>query len=116
MEPSPRAVEQPLSGRCASFWVVALLSLIGQLWVCQFFAQDPTTHSFGETVPFSEDVNPSKLWTLAYTFPPAGTFQVLNWLGLPYLPQALNPLSLAAALMSPWWFFTTYVPVISTLA
>jgi hypothetical protein len=84
------------SGRWTSLWVVALLSLIGQLVVCQFFAQDAATHGFGETVPFSEDVNPSKLWTLAYTFPPAGTFQVLNWLGVAYLPQALNPLSLAA--------------------
>jgi hypothetical protein len=104
------------SGRWTSLWVVALLSLIGQLVVCQFFAQDAATHGFGETVPFSEDVNPSKLWTLAYTFPPAGTFQVLNWLGVAYLPQALNPLSLAAALMSPWLFFTTYVPILSTLA
>ncbi len=116
MEPSPRAVEQPLSGRWTSLWVVALLSLIGQLAVCQFFAQDPATHGFGETVPFSEDVNPSKLWTLAYTFPPTGTFQVLNWLGLPYLPQPLNPLSLGAALMSQWFFFTAYVPILSTLA
>jgi len=116
MESSPRPVDPVQSGRWTSLWVVALLSLIGQLWVCQFFAQDPTTHGFGETVPFSEDVNPSKLWTLAYTFPPTGTFQVLNWLGLPYLPQALNPLSLAAALMTPWMFFTTYVPILSTLA
>jgi hypothetical protein len=116
MESSPRPAVQALAERWTSLWVVALLSLIGQLWVCQFFAQDPTTHGFGETVPFSEDVNPSKLWTLAYTFPPAGTFQVLNWLGLSYLPQPLNPLSLAAALMSQWLFFTSYVPVLSTLA
>jgi len=116
MESSPRPDAPVESGRWTSLWVVALLSFIGQLWVCQFFAQDPVTHAFGETVPFSEDVNPSKLWTLAYTFPPGGTFQVLNWLGLPYLPQALNPLSIAAALMTPWLFFTTYVPILSTLA
>ncbi|HEX4141828.1 MAG TPA: hypothetical protein VHY09_15880 [Candidatus Methylacidiphilales bacterium] len=116
MELPPRPAVPAQAERWTSLWVIALLSLIGQLWVCQFFAQDPVTHGFGETVPFSEDVNPSKLWTLAYTFPPTGTFQVLNWLGLPYLPQALNPLSLAAALMSPWMFFTTYVPILSTLA
>jgi hypothetical protein len=116
MESPPRPAAPVESGRWTSLWVVALLSLIGQLWVCQFFAQDAATHGFGETIPFSEDVNPSKLWTLAYTFPPSGTFQVLNWLGVAYLPQALNPLSLAAALMSPWLFFTTYVPILSTLA
>jgi hypothetical protein len=116
MESPPRPVDPASSGRWTSLWVVALISLIGQLVVCQFFAQDAVTHGFGETVPFSEDVNPSKLWTLAYTFPPTGTFQVLNWLGVAYLPQALNPLSLAAALMSPWLFFTTYVPILSTLA
>jgi hypothetical protein len=116
MMSSPRPVAGTESGRWTSLWVVALLSLLGQLWVCDFFAQNPATHAFGEMVPFSEDVNPSKLWTLAYTFPPAGTFQVLNWLGVPYLPQPLNPLSIAAALMSPWLFFTTYVPILSTLA
>ena len=116
MKSPQRAALEAGPGRWTSLWVVALLSLIGQLCVCQFFAQDPATHSFGEMVPFSEDVNPSKLWTLAYTFPPAGTFQVLNWLGLPYLPQPLNPLSLAAALMSQWFFFTSYVPILSTLA
>ena len=116
MESSPRPVDPVQSVRWTSLWVVALLSLIGQLYVCQFFTPDAVTHAFGETVPFSEDVNPSKLWTLAYTFPPAGTFQVLNWLGVAYLPQALNPLSLAAALMTPWMFFTTYVPILSTLA
>ncbi len=116
MESPHRPVAPVSSGRWTSLWVVALLSLIGQLCICQFFAQDPNTHGFGETVPFSEDVNPSKLWTLAYTFPPAGTFQVLNWLGLPYLPQPLNPLSLGAALMSQWTFFTCYVPILSTLA
>ena len=114
---SPRRPDgQVRPERWTSLWVVALLSLAAQLWVCQFFAQDPSTHNFGETVPFSEDMNPSKLWTIAYTFPPAGTFQVLNWLGLPYLPQPLNPLSLATALMPAWYFFTCYVPIISTLA
>jgi hypothetical protein len=116
MMSSPRPAAGTESGRWTSLWVVALLSLLGQLWLCDFFMQEPTTHAFGEMVPFSEDVNPSKLWMLGYTFPPAGTFQVLNWLGLPLLPQALNPLSVAAALMSPWFFFTTYVPILSTLA
>ena len=88
---------------------MALVSLLAQLWLCQFF-------SFGGMVPVSLDVNPSNLWKLAYHFPPTGSFQVLNWLGVAYLPQALNPFSLAAATLSPWWFFTTYAPVISTLA
>jgi hypothetical protein len=104
------------SGRWTSLWVVALISFVAQLALCQFFSPDPKTHGFGETVPFSEDINPSKLWELAYTFPPTGTFQVLNWLGVAYQPQPLNPLSLAAAWMTPWLFFTTYVPILATLA
>ena len=96
-------------GRWTSLWVVALLSLLAQLWMCQFF-------SFGQMVPASIDLNPSNLWRQAYHFPPAGTFQVLNWLGSAYLPQAANPLSLAAAYLTPWWFFTAYVPVVATLA
>jgi hypothetical protein len=88
---------------------VALLSLLAQLWLCQFF-------SFGERVPISLDVNPSNLWKLAYHFPPTGSFEVLNWLGVAYLPQPLNPFSLAAAHLPPWWFFTTYTPLMATLA
>jgi len=96
-------------GPWTSLWVVALLSLVAQLWLCQFF-------SFGERVPVTIDVNPSNLWKLAYHFPPTGSFQVLNWLGVAYLPQSLQPFSLAAAHLSPWWFFTTYAPVVATLA
>lgn len=88
---------------------MALLSLLAQLWLCQFF-------SFGERVPVTIDINPSNLWQQAYHFPPTGTFQVLNWLGVAYLPQPLNPFSLAAAHLSPWWFFTTYAPLVATLA
>ena len=77
MKSPQRAALEAGPGRWTSLWVVALLSLIGQLCVCQFFAQDPTTHGFGETIPFSEDFNPSKLWTLAYTFPPTGTFHTV---------------------------------------
>src|ERR1700683_896306 len=95
--------------RWTSLWVVALLSLLAQMALCQFF-------SFGERVPVSLDVNPSNLWKLGYHFPPTGSFQVLNWLGVAYLPQPLNPFSLAAAHFSPWWFFTTYVPLMGTLA
>jgi len=96
-------------GPWASLWVVALLSLLAQLWLCQFF-------SFGERVPVSIDVNPSNLWKLAYHFPPTGSFEVLNWLGVAYLPQPLTPFSLAAAHLPPWWFFTTYAPLVATLA
>lgn len=92
-----------------SLWVVALLSFVGHLWLCQFF-------SFGERVPLSIDVNPSNLWKLGYHFPPTGSFQVLNWLGVSYLPQPLNPFSLAAAHLPVWWFFTTYAPIMATLA
>ncbi len=96
-------------GRWTSLWVVALASLVAQLGLCQFF-------SFGALVPMSLDVDPSNLWKFAYHFPPSGTFQVLNWLGVPYLPQALNPLSLATAGWPAWIFFTAYVPVMATLA
>jgi hypothetical protein len=95
-------------GPWTSLWVVALVSLLAQLWLCQFF-------SFGERVPVSLDVNPSNLWKLAYHFPPEGTFHVLNWLGVAYLPQSLQPFSLAAASLSPWCFFTTYAPLMATL-
>lgn len=92
-----------------SLWVVAFLSLLGQLYICQFF-------TFGVMVPMSIDVNPSNLWKMAYHFPPTGTFLVLNWLGTANLPQPLNPLSWVAGHWSIWWFFTFYTPVISTLA
>ncbi|MCE0523169.1 MAG: hypothetical protein LV480_09695 [Methylacidiphilales bacterium] len=94
-------------GPWISLWVVALLSLLAQLWICQFF-------SFGQRVPVSIDIDPSNLWKQAYHFPPTGSFEVLNWLGVAYLPQPLNPCSLAANL-PPWWFFTTYAPLIATL-
>jgi hypothetical protein len=96
-------------GPWVSLWIVALLSLLGQLWICQFF-------SFGERVPISIDVDPSNLWKYAYQFPPSGEFLVLNWLGLPNLPPSLSPFSLAAAVESAWLFFTTYTPVLATLA
>jgi hypothetical protein len=92
-----------------SLWIVALISLLAQLWLCQFF-------SFGKIVPLSIDVNPSNLWKLGYHFPPTGSFQVLNWLGVAFLPQPLTPLGLAAAHLPNWWFFTTYAPVMATLA
>lgn len=95
-------------GPWTSLWVVALISLLAQLWLCQFF-------SFGEKVPVSLDINPSNLWKQAYHYPPDGTFHVLNWLGQAYLPLALQPLSLAAAHLSPWLFFTAYAPVMATL-
>ncbi len=106
--PTPDRPAAPL-GPWTSLWVVALLSLVAQLALCQFF-------SFGEKVPISIDVNPSNLWKLGYQFPPTGSFQVLNWLGVAYLPQPLNPFSLAAAHLPPWWFFTTYTPFVATLA
>jgi hypothetical protein len=102
---SPAALRSPWT----SLWIVALVSLLAQLWLCQFF-------SFGERVPVSIDVNPSNLWKLAYHFPPTGSFEVLNWLGVAYLPQPLNPFSLAAAHLPAWWFFTAYAPVVATLA
>jgi hypothetical protein len=105
----------PPPGRWISLRAVALVSLVAQLALCQFFYFDQH-FSFGVNVPFSEDINPSKLWELAYHFPPSGTFQVLNWLGVAYPAQPLNPLSIASACLSPWFFFTSYVPVMSTLA
>jgi Bacterial membrane protein YfhO len=105
---SPNSPVAPV-GRWTSLCVVALISLVAQLALCQFFA-------LGEKVPLSFDVNPSNLWKLGYHFPPTGTFQTLNWLGVAYLPQPLNPLSLAAAHLPPWLFFTAYTPIISTLA
>ena len=104
---SPESVPDR-EGPWTSLGVVALLSLTAQLWICEFF-------SLGDRVPVSIDVNPSNLWKLAYHFPPTGSFQVLNWLGIAYLPQALNPLSLAAHLPA-WWFFTAYAPLMATLA
>ena len=95
-------------GRWVSLWVVGLLSLLAQLGMCQFF-------SFGERVPLSLDVDPSNLWKYAYRFPPQGEFFVNNWLGIANLPSPLNPFGLAANLPA-WWFFTTYTPVMSTLA
>jgi hypothetical protein len=107
-----KSSDSPVSareGRWTSLCVVALVSLLVQLGLCRFF-------SFGEWVPLSLDVNPSNLWKLAYHFPPTGTFQVLNWLGVAYPAQPLNPLSLAAAHFSAWCFFTSYAPVMATLA
>ena len=92
-----------------SLWIVAFVSFVAQLALCQFF-------TFGQNVPVSLDVDPSNLWKLAYQFPPTGTFQVLNWLGIPYAPQPLNPLSIAAAVCSPWFFFTVYAPLLATCA
>lgn len=96
-------------GPWISLWVVALVSLLAQLGLCQFF-------SFGDRVPISIDINPCNLWKVAYHFPPTGTFQVLNWLGIPYFPQTLQPLSLASALLSTWWFFTCYAPIVATFS
>jgi hypothetical protein len=95
-------------GPWISLWVVAFLSLVAQLALCQFF-------SFGQTVPLTIDMNPSNLWKLAYHFPPSGAFYVLNWLGLPNQPFALNPFSLAAN-WPAWWFFTAYAPLMGTCA
>ena len=109
MEPSGRPLSSPVSGEAwTSLWIVALLSLIAQLALCQFF-------SFGSAVPLSIDIDPSNLWKYAYQFPPTGEFLVLNWLGIANLPPPLNPFTLAA-LLPPWWFFTTYTPVMATLA
>jgi hypothetical protein len=92
-----------------SLWVVALVSLLLQLALCQFF-------SFGRNVPLSIDVNPCNLWKYAYQFPPHGEFLTLNWFGIPNAPPPLNPFSLAAAHLSPWFFFTTYAPLLGTAA
>jgi hypothetical protein len=106
MESSVRSSDS--QGPWTSLWVVALLSLVAQLALCQFF-------SFGQRVPISLDVDPCNLWKYAYHFPPRGEYLVLNWLGIANLPPPLNPFSLAANL-PPWLFFTTYTPVIGTLA
>ena len=92
-----------------SLWAVALVSLLIQLALCQFF-------SFGHRVPFAIDVNPSNLWKYAYHFPPRGEFLVLNWFGIANLPPPLNPFTFAAAHFSPWFFFTTYAPLLATAA
>ncbi len=105
--PSPVRVSND-QAHWVSLWIVALLSLIGQLGLCQFF-------SMGVLVPMSLDIDPSNLWKYAYHFPPTGSFLVLNWLGVAYLPPSLNPFSLAANL-PPWLFFTAYAPVLSTCA
>ena len=96
-------------GLWTSLWIVALVSLLAQLCLCQFF-------TFGERVPVSLDVNPSNLWKFAYHFPPTGEFEVLNWLGQAYFPQTLQPFSLASADLSPWFFFTMYAPLMATCA
>ncbi|MCE0498961.1 MAG: YfhO family protein [Methylacidiphilales bacterium] len=91
---------------------MALLSLLAQLWLCQFFSTTPQGE-FGNLVPVSIDVNPSNLWKQAYHFPPIGSFLVLNWLGQALLPVPLNPFS-AAANLPTWWFFTAYAPMVAT--
>jgi len=93
-------------GPWTSLWVVAFLSLLAQLALCQFF-------SFGQSVPMTIDMNPSNLWKLAYHFPPTGVFLVQNWLGNANPPYALNPFSLAA-LWPVWFFFTSYAPMVAT--
>jgi len=106
MPSSVRSSTDP--GPWISLWIVALLSLLGQLGLCGFF-------SLGDKMPLSSDIDPSNLWKFGYHFPPQGTFLVLNWLGIPNLPPPLNPFSLAANL-PPWFFFTAYAPVMATLA
>jgi hypothetical protein len=101
----PAAPRQPWP----SLWATALVSLLLQLALCQFF-------TFGQRVPLSIDVNPCNLWKYAYHFPPRGEFLVLNWLGIANLPPPLNPFGLAAAHLTPWFFFTTYAPLIATCA
>jgi len=93
-------------GCWTSLWVIAGISLIGQLAICQFF-------SFGQFVPMTIDMNPSNLWKLAYHFPPTTLFLVLNWFGVANTPTALSPFSLAA-LWPTWLFFTTYAPLIGS--
>jgi len=95
-------------GSWISLWIVALLSLLGQLGLCGFF-------SFGDKMPLSIDIEPSNLWKFGYHVPPQSSFLVLNWLGIPNLAPPLNPFSLAANL-PPWFFFTAYTPVMATLA
>jgi|GEM_PF-3475093 len=97
----------PPQDRWTSLWVVAFLSLLGQLALCQFF-------SFGQFVPMTIDMNPSNLWKLAYHFPPTGIFLVQSWLGNANPPFSLNIFSLAAALWPTWLFFTSYAPLVAT--
>jgi hypothetical protein len=96
------------SGPWISLWVLAALSLVAQLALCQFF-------SFGTQVPYSIDIDPSNLWKNAYQSPPTGEFLVLNWLGVAVLPPPLNPFTLGS-LLPAWWFFTAYAPVLATAA
>jgi hypothetical protein len=109
---SPAAVPADARARrqpWPSLWATALVSLVAQLALCQFF-------SFGRNVPLTIDVNPCNLWKYAYHFPPRGEFLVLNWFGIPNFPPPLHPFGLAAAHLSPWFFFTAYAPVIATCA
>jgi hypothetical protein len=92
-----------------ALWLTALLSLLAQLALCQFF-------SFGQRVPVTIDVNPSNVWKYAYHFPPRGEFLTRNWFGIANLPPTLNPFSFAAAHLPPWLFFTSYTPLIATAA
>jgi hypothetical protein len=105
--PAPQMREVPQGG-WISLWIVALISFVAQLGLCQFF-------SFGASVPLSLDVDPCNLWKYSYQWPPGGEFLVLNWLGMGWLPPPLNPFSLAAHLPA-WLFFTAYAPAMSTLA
>jgi hypothetical protein len=106
MDPSPVA---PARQSWPSLWFTAIVSLLAQLGLCQFF-------TFGQSVPFSIDVNPSNLWKYADHFPPRGEFLTLNWFGIANLPPTLNPFSLAAAHLPVWLFFTAYAPVLATAA
>jgi len=96
----------PGKDRWISLWIVAFLSLLCQLAICQFF-------SFGQLVPTTIDINPSNLWKLAYHFPPTPVFLVLNWFGVPNFPTALDPFTLAAN-WPTWFFFTAYAPLVGT--
>jgi hypothetical protein len=106
MDSSPAA---PARLPWPSLWFTAGASLVAQLALCQFF-------SFGQSVPFSIDVNPSNIWKYAGHFPPRGEFLTLNWFGLANLPPTLNPFSLAAAHLPVWLFFTAYAPLVATAA
>jgi len=99
----------PPEGRWTSLWVVAFLSLLGQLALGQFF-------SFGQFVPLTIDINPSNLWKLAYHFPPTGIYLVQSWLGNATPPFSLNLFSLAAAFLPTWLFFTSYAPIVATVS
>jgi hypothetical protein len=107
MDPSP--AEAAPRRPWPSLWLAALVSLLAQLALCQFF-------SFGASVPLTIDVNPSNIWKYAYHFPPRGEFLTLNWFGLANLPPTLNPFSFAVAHLPPWLFFTAYAPLLGTAA